>query len=482
MRPVELVRIDPAPQQIVRALPDVEPSVLTRATGRGPFQIVRWYTRSSCSLPADTTHVYDPLAPPLDGATRTLRLPLARTRADGVAELWLSDGRCELEGPLAPLDPARVEVLTSSVDKRSLLFFLDPSARLEVLDVARSSAPHAVAERVSAFELRAASGDPVRDVLWIREGGALVARELDGTARVRLGSDVRAHALYDSLAPRVAYVDGSDLYEAMPPSYVPALRAEQACAPRYDAEALYLHVPCDARQLVRVPLSTGAAESFPRGVFDSLTLGALRVDWQADGDATRTFVTSPRFGPQELGRALVREGLVALDETRIVGRSADGELVVWSLDEARADTLLDDVDELLTHTSALGDTTWVVHHEPDARGLGSLATVALPSLAVQSLARGVPRATAQGYGLVRSDLLGRLPAGTPLLVYRDDATPLGDDADRYAGALRAALLGAGGTTLLSEQATSFTAITEPFPGFLVSIEEGPRSGLWLAAL
>jgi hypothetical protein len=485
VRPVELVRVDPAAQRIVRPLPSEEAAVLTvarDADGQTRHRIVRWYTRTGCSLPDDTTHVYEPLAPPLGTRDGGLALPLARKRGDASHELWLSDGRCQLSGPLGELDPDRVNVFTSAVDQRSLLAYVDRAARLFLLDAARDAEPQAVADDVSGFEVRAESGDPVRDVLWIREAGALVARELDGRARVRLGADVTTYALYDSLRPRVAYVDGRDLYEALPPSYVPLLRAEGACAPRYDAEALWLHVPCEARQLVRVPLSTGAAEATARGVFDAVTLGALEVVWVAEDGGTASYVTSPSFGRQRVAAPLQRAGLVALDETRLLGRSEAGDVVVWSLPDERMDTLFSGVDEVVVYTDALGDTTWLVHHDSDAEGLGQLSTLALSSLVVQPLALAVPPAREQGYALVRSDLLSRLPAADPLVVFREQARPLAADAARHAGTLRAALLGTRSTTLLAEDVTSFAVITEPFPGFLVSIEEGPRTGLWLAAL
>ena len=91
-----------------------------------------------------------------------------------------------------------------------------------------------------------AAGHQPPQVLTIISGMTLVAAAASAQVswlRSELGEAVSEYALYDGLTPRVAYVDGGDLYEAMAPGYQPTRRAEGACAPRYGAAICSLASP-----------------------------------------------------------------------------------------------------------------------------------------------------------------------------------------------------------------------------------------------
>jgi hypothetical protein len=500
-RPVKPEQLAEGPTRVLRTLDPYGVHALIRYTnpdGSSQAAVTDWRAGKRCELPKDTLRAWNPLSSDADSARavpdRSFLMPFARGESDDALELWLVDQDCQQTGPLAPIRHDTAFTIASAKDQRNLFLFRDGDATLYVVDPTLDLEAHVLAEQVSAVVPSSDPRTPTTDVLWLIEAGQLTQRGIDGSLAVQLGSNVSQFAVYGGATSRVAYVDGGDLYR-------PALRAEGACDPSYNGQYLDLHYPCDTRQLVRVDLVTGALDEFENGVYESVTIDGLQFDYAnvpksdgSDGVEPALFLQLPYKVNDEVVRQRVspllqRGSLTVLGSDpltgRIAGQTTDGTFGIWQVGAQDFTPLFDNVRLLVPLRDARSNQyLWLMHYEVVDQ-LGTLAVFTEQDLTLKQVAAGVPPFGNRGYIIDAGGAIPRFPYPEAIILYLEESVELGSSTPenrQFKGRLRAQLLSGALAADIDSDVSSFVLVASPLPGVLYGIEEGPKAGLWFAAL
>jgi hypothetical protein len=512
-RDVEPELVIAGPARVVRLIDNEGRSALVSIGAEAPFtlHIVRLETRETCALPAGATVPWfaAPLtAPNLRGKdARAFLLPVFKRDGEQL-NLYYTDETCTLLGPFGETLPDDLGMLQLRSDSRNVSLARDSANTLRLVDP-WSNKTTQIAERVTAYvavQRSDASGSP--EALWLVEDRKLTQRALDGTLLMTLGSEVEDYfvqTLRDQL--RVAYVDKGNLYEAKGPSFVPVLIAEDACAPSYQDNALDLHLPCADRQLVRIDLTTGMIRRFAPKVFRAYTASDLSFELAHENpdepDDYEMYVSEGLTGMQPRAKLVPRPnaGVSVITRQRMVGLSVDAQLGIWSLD-GKFTAGYRGVQRLQTfRDQRTGQLLWLVAYAVDADRVATVGVVDQRQLEAVvtsvELDAGVPgtsdasvpearplvvaeRAHRDGYrvfypGAVHEPVI--LTLEPPITVINPDPNNF-----VFSGALHAHLLSAEQSTRVDEDVESYEIVQAPLPGILYGILQGPRAGLWFAAL
>jgi hypothetical protein len=507
-RPVKPEQLAEGPTRVLRTLDPYGVHALIRYTnpdGSSQVAVTDWRAGKRCELPKDTLRAWNPLSSDAVSARavpdRSFLMPFARGESDEALALWFVDQDCTQTGPLAPIRHDTAFTIASAKDQRNLFLFRDADATLYVVDPTLDLEAQPIAEQVSAV---VPSSDPraaTTDVVWLIEAGQLTQRGIDGTLTVQLGRDVSQFAVYGGTTSRVAYVDGGDLYEAFAPSYRPALRAEGACNPSYSGQHLDLHYPCDTRQLVRVDLITGALEEFEDGVYESVTIDGLQFDYAnvpksdgSDGVEPALYLQLPykvdgEVVRQRISPILQRGSLTVLGSDpltgRVAGQTNDGTFGIWQLGAQDFAPLFENVRLLVPlRDTRSNQYLWLMHYEVVDQ-LGTLAVFTEQELTLKQVAAAVPPFGNRGYIIDAGGAIPRYPYPEAIILYLEESVELGSSTPenlQFKGRLRAQLLSGALAADIDSDVSSFVLVASPLPGVLYAIEEGPKAGLWFAAL
>jgi hypothetical protein len=507
-RPVKPEQLSEGPTRVLRTLDPYGVHALIRYTnpdGSSQAAVTDWRAGKRCELPKDTLRAWNPLSGDAASARavpdRSFLMPFARGESDDALALWLIDQDCTQTGPLAPIRHETVSTIVSAKDQRNIFLFRDADATLYVVDPTLDLEAHVIAEQVSAVVPASDTGASTTDVLWLIEAGQLTQRGIDGSLAVQLGRDVSQFAVYRGTTSRVAYVDGDDLYEAFAPSYRPALRAEGACNPSYNGQYLDLHYPCDTRQLVRVDLVTGALDEFEDGVYESATIDGLQFDYAnvpkadgSDGVEPALFLQLPykvdgEVVRQRVSPILQRGSLTVLGNDpltgRVAGQTNDGTFGIWSLGAKEFAELFPNVRVLVPLRDERNNQyLWLMHYKV-VDSLGTLAVFTEEDLTLKQVATGVPPFGNRGYIVDLGAALPRFPYPEAIVLYLEQSVELAfstPENRQFKGRLRAQLLSGALAADIDSDVSSFVLVASPLPGVLYGIEEGPKAGLWFAAL
>jgi hypothetical protein len=472
------------PMRLMRSLDAVGSYVLVRyeRDGESRTAIYDWQKDERCELPAALERVGRPLARPL-GAPRksaALWLPLVLREQERTL-LSLVDEHCTPHGPSGDVQSDSLRTFASQEDLRGLLVFQDGVDTL-LLDPWRLKGPLVLAGPTQDVQLAPPIGGRKQDALWLLEDGLLTQRNLSGELRVVLGEQVSAFTLaWD--AARVAYVDAGALFEAVGPAFEPEALAEDACLPHYGDDVLDFFSPCERQTLRRRELASGELVSFGAGVFASMTLEGVRLDYaQKDELTVELFAESERYARRRVEPLLEPQKIYVLDERRIAGVSADGSFGSWDGVESHFREALRGVDNVLPYfRGKKHEHWWLVHHEVEA-GLGALSVLSEVELRPRQLADGVPAQRSGGFVMVRSGGLPNYPFSEPIVLLIEQAVPLAAEPRRFKGRLRALLLSGEPSAELAADVSSYQLVAVPVPGVLYGVEEGAEQGLWFVGL
>jgi len=460
------------------------------------FHLVETDQLTFCTLPQGDPINRPMHAPSFRGAgVPKVLVPLRRGRGkveedvEELFDLYFFDEKCAQHGPYGELGPDP-DVIKLRADGRDVVLVRDAKNSLRLLDPwTEKSTP--IADQVAGYATvaRAESGPRARDpeALWLLEAGKLTQRGYDGTLLVSMGENVSTFV--QTLAAsanllRVAFLqgpndgDGGELYEAVSPSYAPVRIANEACGPEYVDTALDVRTPCRKGQLVRIEagqvrfFAEGVTRIFPQG---DITFEQVNVE---EGD-------SELWVSRKDGRAKItptpRSSLVALDSERYAGRAATGQFGAWTL-RAGFVPVLSNVRETWFFPSR---RRWLVLHDvQDEARTGRLSSFSEPALlraleartevALETLSVGTP---SDGYRSYAAPGLSE-----PIIISYADARVQRDQDPAIRGRLIARVLSNKLGSIVDENVSSFTMVVAPQPGVLYAITEGPRSGLWFAAL
>jgi hypothetical protein len=511
-RPVKQERLMGGPVRVMRTLdPYGVHAVLRYANDDGDlkYAITDWRAGDRCELPDDAIRFYTPLkrTDDLSAATEHLIAPVIFGATPGerqpyVGQLWVTNEHCELVGPLADIQEGGVPgpaTVTSTEDQRDLFLFVSQEGSLSLLDSAKPDVAVHIADGVRGFIKSSTGSNSPKDVVWVLEGNRLTQRGLDGSLHVSLGDEVTSFDIFSSLTPRVVYIDGGDLFEAVAPEYVPMLRARDACDPHYSGSHLDLHIGCSEddgrkRQLVRFELSSFEVKTFEPGVFSSVTIENLQFDYLKDTwdetAPTRLFVQFPgKNGKrQEITPVLVASTIVVLGNDRIAGQVDEPEdrntFGIWQVTPGIFVRLFSGIELLVPWLdSTTKEYLWFMQHDEND-GLFTLSVFTQTDLTLKTIATGVPSYYQRGVVIDGGRYIPKFPFQESILVYEEDCTELTFSADkrRFKGRLRAQLLSGSLSADLAEDVSSFVIVAHPLPGILYGIEEGPNAGLWFSAL
>lgn len=447
----------------------------------------------SCVLPEGWPIASAMYAPRFRGKDVPKVLFFVRRRVGEVDELWLSDEKCRGSGPFGLVADRDPDILSLRGDGRSVALVRGPDDSLRLFDPWTGTTTK-LAEAASAWAsvTRSESGPRAREVeaLWIVDGGRLTQRALDGTLLVSMGQKVGGfdqRVSPDGNRLRVAYQDGSDVYEALSPDYAPVRIATDACGPEYVGEALDVHTPvtgrCDQSQLVRV--EGGQVKFFPPGVFRIYPQGDLTLQFaRNDGDIEIWIAT--QSGARVKLMPTPRNAISILDGVRLAARTDGKRFGFWSL-RGGFQQVLADVDDVVTFRDRSNQHRWMIFRETEV-GIGTLFTFteraanrALETGApveLSVLAEGVPRGTYawRGVPFLQEPIV---------LTYEQSRVQLDEKRENvvhWVGTLHARLLSGALGSRIDENVTTSTLVLAPIPGVLYAITEGSRRGLWFAAL
>lgn len=486
-RPVRPRRVDAEPWQLLGRLDERGQYVLLGAQddgGEARFSISRWDKGKRCDVPPGPNALLGGAlvrGAGFDGPA--LYAPAGVPRNERDSELVLVDEQCSVYDGYGLLRVNSLRAFGSRFEERSFFTYRDPEGTLYLLDPYVSLAAQRIAADVGS--VRSGVGGPKldQDALWLQEAGRLTQRGLDGALERALGSAVSAFAL-DPSARRVAFIDEGALYEATAPRFEPQRLADDACAPRYSNERLEFFAPCESEALVRIRISNGRVETFDEGVFASSMQEGVQLDYvRQPEDRAQLFARFPdgerlRVEPSlESGRAYV------LDDTRLAGLDAEQRFGVWDRTNGRFDPLFSRVEELVSHHRGKVHTySWLLHHEVDTEGLGTLTVIQEQGMRSLEIARGVPRRQQGGFLVENGGALPDYPFNTPLVVVLEQSQPRAEVPERFHGRLRALALAGEPSLVLADGVSSYLLVAAPVPGLLYTVDEGSERGLWFAAL
>lgn len=453
----------------------------------------------SCVLPEGRPLARGMYAPRFRGDDVPKVLFPVRRRVGEVDELWLSDEKCRASGPFGALGDRDPDILQLRGDGRSVALVLGPDGSLRLFDPwTATTTKLADAATAWASVTRSETGPRAREVeaLWIVDAGRLTQRALDGTLLVSMGQSVSGfdqRVSPDGNRLRVAYRDGSDVYEALSPDYAPVRIATDACGPEYVGDALDVHTPvtgrCDLSQLVRV--EGGQVKFFPPGVYRIYPQGDLTLQFVFANGETELWIAQ-QSGARVKLMPTPRNAISILDGVRLAARTDGRRFGFWSL-RSGYQQVLDEVDDIVTfRVDRSNQHRWMIFREEvDAEGgrtgIGKLYTFteraanrALETgtpVELSLLAEGVPRGTYawRGVPFLQEPIV---------LTYEQSRVQLDEDGNvrHWVGTLHARLLSGGLGSRVDENVTTSTLILAPVPGVLYAVTEGSRRGLWFAAL
>ncbi len=476
--PVKVDRlIDPvATQRFVLLTRD--PASTTGGSRRAIFERA---TKKVCDLPAGTVQIDGAL---FDRAAKeagpAFMLPIIVNDGAEDRALYYSDEHCVLRGPFGrarvtnaiALDGSGQEV-SAVGDGRGTLTLVNPWTE-QVTTIATGVSAFANVRRPTTGE------SPVgAQAFWLLENGALTQRTLTGELLFSRGQDVRdfTQALFNTL--RVAYVDGTTLYEAAGPDFQPVAIAHDACEPNYSGLSLNLFTPCDDRQLVRIDLTNGQAQTFVAGTFAAYSQSGFLFEHLYGPGGEKQFYVTPPGGARTLVTPTFELNTVqVLDNNRIVGTAKNERLgndfVLW---DARLDStvhLFSNVGRAIPFLNMrASEVLWLFQHDVADRR-GTLSLFSQRSLLPETLAMNVPTTA---YSV---EVLAQV--SEPALVFIEDAEPVSDTDNRLNGSLHARLVSGELGAVVDHNVTSYVAVYTPLEGLVYSVEDGERSGLWFAAL
>lgn len=445
------------------------------------FHLVKTESLTHCTLPEG-----QPILRPLRAAgLRRAGLPEVliplRRREGETDQLYMVDENCQLRGPYGELgrDP---EIAALRADGRQVALIRDTENTLRLLDP-WTETTQVIAERVNGFTgvLRAEAGPLANapEALWLLEDGKLTQRAYDGTLLVSMGDDVQQ--LVQTLsasqnALRIAFRDGDSVYEAVSPGYEPVRIAKDACDPEYVGTALDIRTPCESRQLVRI--EDGKVRFFPPGVERVLSQGELTLQLGTkDGEPAAWVARDGDFRIKLEPTPL--QPITALDADRIAALTDDGRVGVWSLTSGFTPALSD--VRQLWYFQRYG--TWLALHDVNEAGVGRLVSFTEPALN-RTVQQGVPLQTtllAEGAPVDGFRSYAAPGISEPIVLSYEEAR-VQEEEPRFRGTLVARALSGKIGSLIDHDVSSFTLVVAPQPGVLYAVTEGPRSGLWFAAL
>ncbi len=509
----ELVIAGPA--RVLRLIDDDGHNALIGTGLTAPFtlHVLHSETREHCALPAGAVVEWfvSPLtAPNLRGnRARSFWLPFFKRDGDTL-NLYYTDEKCALIGPFGETNNLELGVIQLRADSRNVSLLRDSKNNLSLVDPWTGEVTKIASGVTSYQSVQRSDNSSTPEALWLVEDGKLTQRALDGTLLLSLGSrvdDVFAQTLRDQL--RVVYVDNGNLFEAKGPSFTPVLIAESACNPLYQDNVLDLWMPCADRQLVRVDLMSGMIRRFAPQVFRAYSAADVTFEqvhdvaddpedyslWVSDGTTGMT----PRFKLEPRPNA----GVSVISNKRMVGLARNAQLGVWTISGGYTAGYRG-VQRLQTfRDQRTGQLLWLIAYAVDAQRVSTVGVVEQRQLeavvASIQLDAGVPgtsdaavpaarplvvaeRAHIDGYrvfypGSVREPVI--LTLEPPV---EADAAVFGGVEGVFSGALNAHLLSAEQSTYVDEPVQSYQVVSSPIPGILYGILQGPRAGLWFAAL
>jgi hypothetical protein len=456
------------------------------------LSIVDWKNHKACALPDGVERFERPLFGPKN--QRSSRpffwMPVITRDEEGTQQLQFADERCKLQDAYGKFGGSWGRPALTD-DGREVLLFSDGSGNLSRAD------PWLEETILLASKVRSVTGvlqlADAPQALWLIEDDKLTQRLLDGTLVTSLGKQVTdfSQAIHDGL--RVAYVDGSDLYEAVGPEFEPVPIADDACEPEYRSGFLDLYRPCADRQLLRILLFSGKVEEFADGVYLSFDDAGYTFEYVREEDGTHLFAEPPgrermEIDPPLIGRPLVIDsshiaGLIEEDDEEENGRRSR-TFVIWSAtDGGEPQRVFPDVGEVFPFIDIRTSSyLWLMHHEVE-EGFGKLSIFSERTLRLNLIDDAVPPRDPGLGGAVRGYSIELLPAfPEPLLMYVTDAQPLERNPAAFRGLLRARLLSGELASDIDEDVSSYAVVATPLPGILYGIEEGEHPGLWFAAL
>lgn len=416
-------------------------------------------------------------------------LPVVQGEGDQ-RQLFHVNEKCAMRGPFAPYDPTREQLypLQLQLDSRQVTVLWDRAGNLTLVDP-WTQETRRVADAVSMWaQVDRANPSAEPQALWVVSDGRLEQRALDGSLVLRLGDDVK---VFDQTLARdglrVAFVDHGDLYEAKSPKFERVLIAPGGCKPRYENATLNFALPCEPSQLVRVDLLTGEVKRFPPGVINTFMVGEIELQevhpserWvNLPGDVRRKL--TPR--PERTLSPIDRQNLTALTADKIFG--------LWTVTTGNFRPLFNGVEELLVYRiTRTNELLWLMQHELVRADANDPGTVTL-SLFDQ---RDVSNVLLGNSSMIELERVAeRVPAGLgrrvaslgsqsePVMVTIEDAIKQESDG-LYAGTLVVRLLSGALSSPIDVGVSTQQPVVGPLPGVLYGISEGPKSGLWFAAL
>jgi hypothetical protein len=366
---------------------------------------------------------------------------------------------------------------------------------------------------------------PSDDKIWSVEDGQLVVRDLKFKVLQRLGTDVKEFDVTDSSVPRVAFVDGTDLFVVTDKFETPKKIDSDVCSVQFPSgwhgRGIAYFSPCDAQQLVLY----GSAHASDPGPGENDTRYELGANVVGDpaigflGDQTFAFFMSKAdadsptelFGgpitetPEHIadspqtssGRPNVGTPAVSrvsdLWETKVDVEGNVGRLIRWKpgappKEIARGVEYRDDPLAIINFDGKTGDLVRV-----DEGGVSRVLARGVPSKGILSSDDGLAAVTDSDGSL---GTLIVAPTGTS--AFEKVAARVHDfhfiqnlhgigylqDFDNTAktGLLGVRVVATGDTFELGVRASEWTEVGLPEPGVMYVVPDGERAGIWFARL
>lgn len=449
------------------------------------IDILQWRRNQRCPLPAQSAPIAEAL-PRSANAKKgpAFYVPVGRQllndgEREGDVELLLTDEHCAVQAALGRVKPGSLRAYNARSDDHPFLTYRDPDDTLFLLDPSVGLTPTALAHAPSSVRV-GKSGK--RDALWMIEAGELTQRSLQGERLRSLGHAVNGLAL-DGEGERVAFIDDGALYEAVAPKYEARPIAPDACSPRYTRDTLEFFAPCEEKALIRIHIDSREIETFESGVYASSVQDGVQLDYTGAGDSPQ-LVAQFHDGERLAVTPSLRPGAVyVLDDQRLIGVDARQRFGVWDRRDGHFAPLFSQVEDVVSHHR--GKThlySWLVYHDVQPDGLGSLSLLDEEGMLSAPIARGVPRSETGGYSVINGADLPHYPFSAPLVVTLEDASAVPAPQPRFRGRLRALSMRGEPSVVLAEDVSSYTLVATPVPAVLFTVEDGPARGLWYAAL
>jgi hypothetical protein len=486
-RNVQPVRVLEGPARVLGLIDAPEGRYAIAAVGTGDAlrrHIVHVEEKTTCALPAGAREVGAPLhAPNQRGSTKVLFLqPLVQ--GEGIEgrlpELWYTDEKCTLRGPFGSVasDP---DQLALRADGRAITLVLGDNKDLRIVDP-WTNAVRPIASGVSGFaQVQQPGNSTAPQAIWLLESGKLTQRALDGTLLLALGKAVDSFQQLFSDQLRVAYHDGQDVFEAKGPDFTPVLIAEDACQPEYAERSLELKKPCAANQLVRIDLTTAEVKTFAKGVSKTYTQGDVSFEIQQPEGGGNNQVWVSVQGVRAQLVPTPNNAISALDRNHVAGRTEDGQFGIWSTQPFVVG--FKGVQQLSTFRDVrTGQLMWLMLYDV-VGGIGKLVLLEQEDLMriTVGLPPGVPTTLSEHARVNAYRVINTSALPEPIVLSLESPITMPDE-HTIAGTLFARFLSGTLGSKIDDGVASSEIVIAPVPGILYGIMEGPKSGLWFAAL